>query len=345
MASSRSSGATGPRSVQSSVTGTREPRALPVDPSWPLVWDLGRRAEHDTVDGVRQPAIQDAGGRQDGTSVSDACIVVSVRSPILAGELEQAGWSVPRAVVSRGLKGVAMRSGGRRFRCRVLSGAVSAISTIAFGVSQAAATAPPDSPAAATLDDERQTIFDDMTSLGEMMGRPLDPVCLSGLLAEFPGRDLEYLAFAVRLRIDMEQLEPPPGNPLLGYPQPPLLPDVADFAYDSITCIRGDADGELLDAAVARVMDDNAGDGLDVTCVEAVLSTLADGMLVATAEGRQLTSAELEELTPDEVQSALEGSALLQMCGPDGRDQIGAIMGLPVSPTPVDVVTSVTTHS
>lgn len=185
-----------------------------------------------------------------------------------------------------------------------------------------------------------------MTSLGDMMGRPLDPVCLSGLLAEFPGRDLEFLAYAVRLRIDMEQLEPPPGGPLFGSPQPPLLPDVADFAYDAITCIRGDADVELLDAAVTRVMDDNAGDGLDVACVEAILSTFADDLLVATAEGRQLTFAELEELTADQIQAALEGTALLQLCGPDGRDQIGAIMGLPVRQIPVDVVSSETmTHS
>lgn len=234
-----------------------------------------------------------------------------------------------------------MRRSRRRFGDWLVRGALATVGVVAFAAPRASATEPPDSTepdGVVALDDERQAIFDEMISLGRMLRRPLNPACLSGLLAEFPNGELWILASAVESRIEVEQLEITPG-PLSGYPAP-LSAEVADFAYESIRCIRGDADVDLLDAAVARVADDSEDGEIDTACVKAILSTWPDELLLATVEGRQLNRDQVQGLSEDQLRAAMEDVVLIQLCAPGGRERVGDIMGTPISTIPPDGVIS-----
>jgi hypothetical protein len=194
-------------------------------------------------------------------------------------------------------------------------------------------------PKPVALDDERQAVFVDMTSLGAMLGLPLDPACLSALLIAFPTEHLEFLSIAVTARINLARRGGRPDSSS-GYPAP-MLPDVADFAYDSVLCVRGNADTELLDAAVASAHENATDVAVDMTCVEAFLSTLPEPLLVAIAENRPLFESEAATLPHDETVEAFERLALMnRLCRPDGREQVGDIMGMPLRPPETAPATS-----
>jgi hypothetical protein len=106
---------------------------------------------------------------------------------------------------------------------------------------------------------------------------------------------------------------------------------LADFAYESILCVSGNAGSELLDTALAQTRENAADVPMDMACVEAILSTMPDELLVAIAEDRPLYESEAATLPHDETIEAFKRLALMvALCAPDGREQVGDIMGTPV---------------
>ena len=197
-------------------------------------------------------------------------------------------------------------------------------------VTLAPLTSPPGSnePAdAVTLDAERQAILDDLVSLGIMQDQPVEPYCLAPLLAEFPDDELDALAERVLDAVDVEisdgSLEPLAGR---------LSIAEAELAYDSLVCIAGDADPELVEDAVSNLSHDDDFAEWSVDCVRATLTAFPDDLLVDTADAgdpndlrNQLSEAidEARAATSEEDLDELRHHVTsLFYCAPNGRELI-----------------------
>jgi hypothetical protein len=191
-------------------------------------------------------------------------------------------------------------------------------------------TAPPDStapPGEVTLDAPRQAILDDLVSLGIMRDQPVEPYCLVPLLAEFPDDEMDSLAARVLGAID-DEISGVVGERVAG----PSTDAEIDLAYDSLVCIAGDADPELVDEAVSSVSDDEDFADWNLDCVRATLTAFPDDMLADVADGDDPSDvrARLDETIDDARESTSEedvGELMNHVtsfffCRPDGRELI-----------------------
>jgi len=178
-----------------------------------------------------------------------------------------------------------------------------------------------------TLDAERQAILDDLVSLGIMQDQPVEPYCLTPLLAEFPDDELDALAERVLNAVDVEisdgSLEPLAGR---------LTDAEAELAYDSLVCIAGDADPELVEDAVSNMSDDDDFAEWSLDCVRASLTAFPDDLLEDTADAsdpddlRGRLSDAIDEArgtsSEEDLDELRQHVTSLFFCAPNGRELI-----------------------
>lgn len=208
-------------------------------------------------------------------------------------------------------------------------------------VTLAPLTTPPDStePAAdVALDPQRQEIVDDLVSLGIMRDQPVEPYCLAPLVGEVPDDELDALAAHVVHAIDVEI-----SDGALELLADPLTDAEIDLAYDSLVCVAGDADPELVDDAVSSLSEDEDFADWNIDCVRATLTAFSDEMLDDVADGGH--PRDVRDRLADTIDDARESTSeedLAELtnhvssfffCAPNGRELIADMAATP-STTP-----------
>ena len=192
-----------------------------------------------------------------------------------------------------------------------------------------------------TLDAERQAVLDDLVSLGIMQDQPVEPYCLTPLLLEFPDDELGTLAEHVVHAIDVEISE---GalDPITD----PVSDAEVQLAYDSLVCVAGDADAELVDDAVSHLSDDDDFADWNIDCVRATLTAFPDDLLEDVADSDDPSDLEdrlsrsideAQQTTSEEDLDELRRHVTsLLFCAPNGRDLIADMSVASTAPVTTD---------